>query len=218
MRTEATQKRVELKFQVKPVNISSVMNQIFSSEYIIIPHHKKRLVNSIYFDSSNLSELENSIEGLYKKKKLRYRFYGDISEIKSQINGQWELKKKQGIVTEKIVHKEVVDFDKIFSPNLSTFRSTNNSINYEINTYPYLSKFISYEREYFVSKLFGDDLRVTIDKNILSKEFINNNLKRTKRLDTSIVELKIKYKLYEDVSFQNMNFLTRVGFSKYSEA
>lgn len=218
MRTEATQKRVELKFQVKPVNISSVMNQIFSSEYIIVPHHNKRLVNSIYFDSSNLSELENSIEGLYKKKKLRYRFYGDISEIKSQINGQWELKKKQGIVTEKIVHKEVVDFDKIFSPNLSTFRSTNNSINYEINTYPYLSKFISYEREYFVSKLFGDDLRVTIDKNILSKEFINNNLKRTKRLDTSIVELKIKYKLYEDVSFQNMNFLTRVGFSKYSEA
>ena len=89
MRTEVTQKRVELKFQVKPVNISSVMNQIFSSEYIIIPHHKKRLVNSIYFDSSNLSELENSIEGLYKKKKLRYRFYGDISEIKSQINGQW---------------------------------------------------------------------------------------------------------------------------------
>ena len=218
MRTEVTQKRVELKFQVKPVNISSVMNQIFSSEYIIIPHHKKRLVNSIYFDSSNLSELENSIEGLYKKKKLRYRFYGDISEIKSQINGQWELKKKQGIVTEKIVHKEVVDFDKIFSPNLSTFRSSNSSINYEINTYPYLSKFISYEREYFVSKLFGDDLRVTIDKNILSKEFINNNLKRTKRLDTSIVELKIKYKLYEDVSFQNMNFLTRVGFSKYSEA
>tara|TARA_B100001113_G_scaffold171041_1_gene139953 strand:+ start:1072 stop:1728 length:657 start_codon:yes stop_codon:yes gene_type:complete len=218
MRTEATQKRVELKFQVKPVNISSVMNQIFSSEYIIIPHHNKRLVNSIYFDSSNLSELENSIEGLYKKKKLRYRFYGNISEIKSQINGQWELKKKQGIVTEKIVHKEVVDFDKIFSPNLSTFRSTNNSINYEINTYPYLSKFISYEREYFVSKLFGDDLRVTIDKNILSKEFINNNLKRTKRLDTNIVELKIKYKLYEDVSFQNMNFLTRVGFSKYSEA
>ena len=218
MRTEATQKRVELKFQVKPVNISSVMNQIFSSEYIIIPHHKKRLVNSIYFDSSNLSELENSIEGLYKKKKLRYRFYGNISEIKSQINGQWELKKKQGIVTEKIVHKEVVDFDKIFSPNLSTFRSTNNSINYEINTYPYLSKFISYEREYFVSKLFGDDLRVTIDKNILSKEFINNNLKRTKRLDTNIVELKIKYKLYEDFSFQNMNFLTRVGFSKYSEA
>ena len=218
MRTEVTQKRVELKFQVKPVNISSVMNQIFSSEYIIIPHHNKRLVNSIYFDSSNLSELENSIEGLYKKKKLRYRFYGNISEIKSQINGQWELKKKQGIVTEKIVHKEVVDFDKIFSPNLSTFRSTNNSINYEINTYPYLSKFISYEREYFVSKLFGDDLRVTIDKNILSKEFINNNLKRTKRLDTNIVELKIKYKLYEDVSFQNMNFLTRVGFSKYSEA
>ena len=218
MRTEATQKRVELKFQVKPVNISSVMNQIFSSEYIIVPHHNKRLVNSIYFDSSNLSELENSIEGLYKKKKLRYRFYGNISEIKSQINGQWELKKKQGIVTEKIVHKEVVDFDKIFSPNLSTFRSTNNSINYEINTYPYLSKFISYEREYFVSKLFGDDLRVTIDKNILSKEFINNNLKRTKRLDTNIVELKIKYKLYEDVSFQNMNFLTRVGFSKYSEA
>ena len=218
MRTEVTQKRVELKFQVKPVNISSVMNQIFSSEYIIIPHHKKRLVNSIYFDSSNLSELENSIEGLYKKKKLRYRFYGDISEIKSQINGQWELKKKQGSATEKIVHKEVVEFDKIFSPNLSTFRSSNSSINYEINTYPYLSKFISYEREYFVSKLFGDDLRVTIDKNILSKEFINNNLKRTKRLDTSIVELKIKYKLYEDVSFQNMNFLTRVGFSKYSEA
>ena len=218
MRTEVTQKRVELKFQVKPVNISSVMNQIFSSEYIIFPHHNKRLVNSIYFDSSNLSELENSIEGLYKKKKLRYRFYGNISEIKSQINGQWELKKKQGIVTEKIVHKEVVDFDKIFSPNLSTFRSSNSSINYEINTYPYLSKFISYEREYFVSKLFGDDLRVTIDKNILSKEFINNNLKRTKRLDTSIVELKIKYKLYEDVSFQNMNFLTRVGFSKYSEA
>ena len=218
MRTEVTQKRVELKFQIKPVNISSVMNQIFSSEYIIIPHHNKRLVNSIYFDSSNLSELENSIEGLYKKKKLRYRFYGNNSEIKSQINGQWELKKKQGIVTEKIVHKEVVDFDKIFSPNLSTFRSSNSSINYEINTYPYLSKFISYEREYFVSKLFGDDLRVTIDKNILSKEFINNNLKRTKRLDTSIVELKIKYKLYEDVSFQNMNFLTRVGFSKYSEA
>ena len=218
MRTEATQKRVELKFQVKPVNISSVMNQIFSSEYIIFPHHNKRLVNSIYFDSLKLSELENSIEGLYKKKKLRYRFYGDISGIKSQINGQWELKKKQGIVTEKIVHKEVVDFDKIFSPNLSTFRSTNNSINYEINTYPYLSKFISYEREYFVSKLFGDDLRVTIDKNILSKEFINNNLKRTKRLDTNIVELKIKYKLYEDFSFQNMNFLTRVGFSKYSEA
>ena len=218
MRTEVTQKRVELKFQVKPVNISSVMNQIFSSEYIIFPHHNKRLVNSIYFDSLKLSELENSIEGLYKKKKLRYRFYGNNSEIKSQINGQWELKKKQGIVTEKIVHKEVVDFDKIFSPNLSTFRSSNSSINYEINTYPYLSKFISYEREYFVSKLFGDDLRVTIDKNILSKEFINNNLKRTKRLDTSIVELKIKYKLYEDVSFQNMNFLTRVGFSKYSEA
>ena len=36
--------------------------------------------------------------------------------------------------------------------------------------------------------------------------------------DKNYFSQTVKYKLYEDVSFQNMNFLTRVGFSKYSEA
>mgnify|MGYP001235934517 CR=1 FL=1 len=77
---------------------------------------------------------------------------------------------------------------------------------------------ITYQREYFISQLLGDDFRLTIDKNIISRTLKNGTLKRMNSNDYYIVELKIKYKLYEDVSFQNMNFLTRVGFSKYSEA
>ena len=211
------EKRVELKFQVHAANIFSILNKIFSSKYIIKPHHKRRTVNSIYFDSSKFYELENSVEGFFEKKKLRYRFYGDINSLSSKINGQWELKKKKGMITEKIVQHETVDYDEIFSPNLSTYRCSNNEINYEINNYPYLSKFISYERDYFISGLFGDDLRITIDTNILSSEYINKNLKRIKKVETNILELKIKDELYKNFDFEDMNFLNRIGFSKYSE-
>ena len=118
---------------------------------------------------------------------------------------------------DSVVNSETVDYDEIFSANLSTYRCSNNEINYEINNYPYLSKFISYERDYFISRLFGDDLRITVDTNILSSEYINKNLKRIRKVETNILELKIKDELYKNFEFEDMNFLNRVGFSKYSE-
>ena len=217
MKIEKSDQRVEIKFQLKKSQLYSLFNELMSSKYNFISHHNERTVNSIYFDSHNNKELKQSLEGYYKKKKLRYRFYGIFSSSVNEIEGQWEVKEKTGILTNKSVHKENILYKEIFKNNISNLRSSNKQINTEIISYPYFSKMITYQREYFISQLLGDDFRLTIDKNIISRTLKNGTLKRMNSNDYYIVELKIENHIYENSILENFKYLNRVGFSKYVE-
>ena len=120
-------------------------------------------------------------------------------------------------MTNKSVHKENILYKEIFKNNISNLRSGNKQINTEIISYPYFSKMITYQREYFISQLLGDDFRLTIDKNIISRTLKNGTLKRMNSNDYYIVELKIENHIYENSILENFKYLNRVGFSKYVE-
>ena len=208
--------RIEIKYLSDEKSSHKILQQINSSKYQFKLHHPDRLVNSIYFDTPQTKELTNSVEGNFKKRKFRFRFYG--SEVNNEeIAGQWEVKEKIGNLTNKLTYFETVSIDWLNSDNLISFLSSHDEVNFMKNIYPIKSNSISYMRNYFISDIYKEEFRLTIDSEtdpilpMLRKRKVNSN-RRYK-----IIEIKISKNLYDTVKFQNIFELPRVGFSKYVE-
>ena len=105
MNSELKEQRVEFKYIINSKNLNRVIDHVSKNNYFFIKQYEDRKVNSLYFDSAKLSELNNTLDGSNMKKKFRYRFYDDISK---KIEGQWELKEKIGINTSKKIYKETI--------------------------------------------------------------------------------------------------------------
>ena len=104
--------RIEFKYSIKLNEVNKFQQKLFETPYSLIKNFQERKINSFYFDTNNLVLLHQSLAGLSSKEKFRYRFYGDF---KNSLSGQWEIKKKQGIVTSKLTYKENVEYDKLIS-------------------------------------------------------------------------------------------------------
>ena len=136
--------------------------------------YPKRHIKSIYFDNNNNQMFIDSEEGSLPRKKLRIRTYP-----KNDIETNWFFEKKINSVEGKFkTTKKINDFKK---KNLLKF-----GIHDEIygNCYPNL--YVEYIREYF----FLSNARITLDKSISYKSFLNN--KSIKKVDKLVLEYKSK--------------------------
>lgn len=152
-----------------------------------------RLVNSCYFDTTNLKMFQDSEEGIFPRKKLRFRWY-DNSKI---INKEIKISSIEG----KFKKIEKVD-------NLSL----NNLLDLKIydELYGILSAvlIIRYEREYFIYK----KLRLTFDTNI-NYEGLKHNLNT---IDVeNVMEIKSSSNTPDDY-LNEMFDMQNSSFSKYS--
>ena len=207
--------RVELKYFLNQNDVNNFYHKLYRTPFSFIDDYEDRKVNSFYFDTYDLDQLTNSTSGSNHKEKFRYRYYGNSKE---RMIGQWEIKQKTGIVTEKTTFQELVNFNElknhIHYQNFSKIQNINNLL----IKYPRLVKLISYKRKYFISSIFGNQFRATLDYEITSSSFPNLQSEEKSKNNFLIIELKINKELYDNLKIDNFLNLSRIGFSKYVEA
>ena len=214
MSSKQNDQRVEFKYIVNSKNLNRIIDHVSKNNYFFTEQYEDRNINSLYFDSAKLTELNNTLDGLNMKKKFRYRFYDNISE---KIEGQWELKEKIGINTTKNIYKEPIYKKQLFG-KIVLFTSKFDTVNFYLRKYSFSNRLISYDRKYFVSKKYGNNFRLTLDSNISSSVNINGILRTNTEKDYSILELKISKDIYNKNHLENFLPFSRVGYSKYLEA
>ena len=208
-------KRVELKYLLNQNQVNDFYHKLYRTPFSFIDDFEDRKINSLYFDKHDLEQLTNSTSGSNRKEKFRYRYYGNCEE---RLYGQWEIKQKTGIVTEKKTFQEIVDFNQLTKHIKEHRFSKIQTINNFLLKYPRVVKLISYKRKYFISSIFGNQFRATLDYDITSS--VIPKLRHQKRSVHSflIIELKIHKELYDNLKIDNFLNLSRIGFSKYVEA
>ena len=75
------EKRREIKFIVKQNELNSVLNVIYKKTNFQTLYDG-RTVNSIYFDTSDYDYLNDNLNGLSLRQKIRLRWYDDFLEHK----------------------------------------------------------------------------------------------------------------------------------------
>ena len=168
----------------------------------------KRVINSIYFDTTDLKFFTENIEGISRRKKVRLRWYNN-DFAKSIL----EIKNKK----EFLVWKENFPININDDINFNFLNLKKNSLNkiYIFKKFNLIPKIkISYSREYFLSSC--GNFRATVDTDLS----MNRNLK-SKILPYFMNRdiLEFKYNQNKDTLFRN--FVNDVGikfrFQKYSK-
>ncbi len=223
---KTTSKQIELNNKISFRNEKKIL--FFENEQFIIKFlkvngfkeiFKERLVNSIYFDDYNLTNLLETIDGEKYRSKIRLRWYGKIKDINNNPN----LEEKIKVNTKNY---------KIFYPiklkkakNKINIKEIHNEIQGQLNKNKFISlkikntlptSFVSYQRSYFAKS----KLRVTIDKDLKFKKFIgdrylseNENFEKKKFL---ILEFKFNDESYDLIKFLSSQIPNRfTKFSKY---
>jgi len=156
--------------------------------------YQPRRIKSLYFDNLNFDMYNDSIEGMVPRKKIRIREYPDTSdknfylEIKnSSVEGRFKTRK---ILDNKKLdyYKKSGVFDSQYGVCLPNF-------------------YVSYEREYSII----NDVRISIDKNLVYESYRNNNVCND---SNSIVEIKTSINKNLDDLIELFPFQRR-RFSKY---
>ena len=190
-------KRYEIKFLPSEVTPQEI-------EFLILTHpmqfkkiNYKRKVNNIYFDTFGLKAFLDNIEGETNRKKVRLRWYGEMSDISKK--AVLEIKYKSGPLGWKKRYNVLpvnVDIKKKFSTsdvlNLPIKKNEDNSVSGEIDLEFWEPTIInSYERDYFLSA--DKRFRITIDTKL---EFFDvNPFKKnySSPLDRDQIVLEIKF-------------------------
>ena len=188
--------RIENKYKIQANKLSNLYEWIHKNNGIRL--FPKRNILSIYFDNSNLSLYNDSIEGVVPRKKIRLRTYNNSNTSNQNYNLEIKINSVEGRfkTSEKI--KEHVKLLKG---------------GYYDNKYGLCCPIveIKYLREYF--KIFG--IRITLDTRIKFKSF--NKMKNYNNYEKIILETKTQNTTisnYIDEKF----FFEKIKFSKYCEA
>ena len=166
-----------------------------------------RKVSSIYLDTINYNFVKDNINGVSKRKKIRFRWYND-----DYTNIYLEEKNKQNFLVKKKFRK-VFKFDKNinFIENLKSYFLSLKRFNKNYN-FKFILK-TSYRRTYWISN--DKKIRATIDSNIIASPI--NDLNRNLNLNETILEFK--FSPISEKNFRNLfhNYNLNLRSKKYSK-
>ena len=201
--------RIEKKFVFGKFYESNIIKILLVNGFTEI--FSSRKINSIYLDTQNFDFAKDNINGVSKRKKIRFRWYNNnLNEI------FLEEKNKQNFQVNKIVSKIpfLVDKDYIVR-DLKRYLDKNKN---KVSNYNY--KFVlktNYTRSYWVSA--DKQLRATIDTNIKTSSI--NSLYNLFDLNETILEFKFhpdKEEYFRNL-YSSQNFIFRTKkFSKYIQS
>lgn len=169
--------------------------------------YSPRNISSIYLDTLNFDFAKDNINGVSKRKKIRFRWYNnDFNNI------YLEEKNKQNFFVKKNINK----ISNLVSQNINIDDLKNFFFrkNKDFNTFNY--KFVlktNYFRSYWISN--DKKIRATIDSNLKVSPI--DNLSR--KLDLNETILEFKFSPSEEKSFRNFIFKNNFNFrtNKYSK-
>ena len=166
--------------------------------------YPERIICSRYFDNSNFQMFNDTVEGIVPRKKIRIRTYS--TELFTNSDNPYSLEIK--MTTEHKRLKKVVT-------NIDYEQLSENG--YLDNYYGICTEKvdISYVREYFIM----DDVRVTIDRDIVYKAINFNFMKMNKEHKEESFVLEIKSDPNKSLTVLSNTFdFPRTRFSKYERA
>ena len=173
--------------------------------------YSPRQISSIYLDTLNFDFAKDNINGVSKRKKIRFRWYNeDFSNI------FLEEKNKQNFLKNKIVSETI----SVKSKNrlVQSLQEYFLALKKEYNNFNY--KFVlktNYLRSYWISN--DKKIRATIDTNLKASPI--NNLDRYLDLNETILEFKflpIHESVFRYLFFQNNLNLRSKKYSKYLQS
>jgi len=201
--------RIEKKFVFGKFYESNIIKILLTNGFT--ETFSSRKINSIYLDTQNFDFAKDNINGVNKRKKIRFRWYNNnLNEI------FLEEKNKQNFQVNKIVSKIpfLVDKDYIVR-DLKRYLDKNKN---KVSNYNY--KFVlktNYTRSYWVSA--DKQLRATVDTNIKTSSI--NSLYNLFDLNETILEFKFhpdKEEHFRNL-YSSQNFIFRTKkFSKYIQS
>jgi SPX domain protein involved in polyphosphate accumulation len=184
--------RIEEKLYIKPEHLLDFREYL--SKNLSQKLHHPRKIKSLYFDNINFNMYSDSGEGLVPRKKIRIRNYPNEKdkefyfEIKnSSVEGRF---KKRNIIKK-------YEFEN--------FKNRGYFDNQYGSCFPNI--YVEYDREY----LMVDDIRISIDTNLLYTDFRTQVEKQDSKI---IIELKTSIKKNLDNLIKLFPF-ERIRFSKY---
>ena len=203
--------RYERKFILpKNYSIDSIESVLIRSKFAFTKHYEDRFVNSIYFDSKNLNSVNENLDGVLSKKKIRLRWYGPYKFIQ---NPRLEIKFKKRYLNSKKIFQFKNFKIKFCEKNLNAIHSTLLTKSNFLKDYKIVTS-THYRRRYFISVI--NNIRATIDTDIFYKKlrFLNNF--DVDNNDSKPI-LELKYKIADDnyvrANLQNLS----LRFSKNSK-
>jgi len=205
--------RYEIKIPIQN-NFDSDFHNFINFDKNIKRAFDDRVINSIYFDTEQLSLAQNNLSGISKRSKYRVRWYNDDFK-----NLSYEIKSKSNNLGKKTILKtnqDLKDFDNFYSIK-------NKFLNQKENLF-FLSKIsyydlkpivkVSYLRSYYI---YNHKVMITYDKN-LKYELINKfQFKKNLFKDRmNVIEIKFNKEDYNLGSnlITSSNFYPK-RFSKY---
>jgi|TARA_B110000438_G_C15615846_1_gene564291 hypothetical protein len=162
--------------------------------------YPSRIINSLYLDNNNYSMFDHSIEGVTPRKKIRIRTYDNKDFFFNKLKYQKELKitSVEGRYKTSNIHKRPIN---------DIFNGLHDS-DYG-KCFPVLN--VIYERDYYLV----NNIRITIDKNIIYKQIVNKFISNMSTIDKfNVVELKYNQKSQANY-FNNLFPFERSRYSKY---
>jgi len=177
---------------------------------------------SIYFDTFNLDLMNEKIEGLTNRKKIRVRTYlNSLNEKPKKWNIEIKIKENSTVYKKK---REISNDDLLNHLNNKNFYGLLKNFSNTLNQV-YVPTFVTfYFREAYESKIFSN-CRITIDQKIICNKYTKNFMEKIKQdrnysVDPRYKLLELKYSTFLPTSisyiFRSLN-LNQITFSKYSD-
>ena len=183
--------RKEIKFRLSKYDFDLLKNDLLLKG--MQPLYKKRNINSLYYDTQTLKMFNDSEEGLLPRKKIRIRWYNDITfanmEVKiSSVEGRFKTTTMNGLSSKSYMPKNLFDNDYgALTPSL----------------------LVSYTREYFTL----NSMRLTFDSSI---KYVNYRQSQSIKYQENecVMEIKVFPQISDDYIKRIIPWSTS-RFSKY---
>ncbi len=209
--------RREIKFVANELFINDIHAWILASKLFLRKEFQDRTVNNIYYDTYNYDAYSDNLDGISRRTKLRYRWYGESIE---PCDGSLELKKRENAFGFKKNQKiKLLNINGCHrSLSMALRKSVPDSWLPLLDYYSVPVILNRYRRSYFLSKC--KKIRVTIDReHVVFDQRLSNKINITKKANTVqyiIVEVKFHPDLTEYVSEKIADIPMRISRnSKY---
>jgi SPX domain protein involved in polyphosphate accumulation len=158
--------RYERKYQINNMSAAQIKQIIKLNPAGFIIPYPDRVVNNIYFDSIDFSKLRENRDGISKRVKIRYRWYGALNQFQK---GILEFKQKENLLGKKV--KKELDLS-----NIKDLQDLVQIIRKETNAEkPLLPVLMNrYKRSYFETT--DGKYRLTVDEDLEFYPIFEKNL------------------------------------------
>ena len=179
--------RLETKILIESNNYHHTLELIKNNKKNFKEIYHPRFINNIYFDTYDFKSFHQNLNGDFKKRKVRIRWYGKL-EGQIQAVLEYKIKKKFNCLKKKYKLKSF-QFDQKINKRKIHYSVNNSEIPQiiKLDLKSLCPQFINrYNRQYFLSE--DGSIRLTVDRFLKYYKFIN--LKFPVNVSYIVIELK----------------------------